>query len=452
MEPQTKEITLYFLEISGETYDSGSIESSFYCFARDGFTVIIDRSMIDLKNINYRYPKMKIWKEAEKSSSINSFMNHAGYDLTENQHILMLYFFIERFGKLHRLPNIKIDPNGSQLYYYVLKSKNDLISILVFQEDSQGNMQQLTDKPDWNLEYKIIYNGKFNPTYPSPYQLKPEVNARNAEILTSIRDNYTGSPRVLGKIIIGDTFIEQMLGQEIDIPITGDLSIDVRLFSGMSYDQINHLVRINKKIYDIVNTKEFLVQWLIANNYPWNISSDYYRNIPVIDFLTNLYMISTVLNKYGIIQLENNIPPKIKINYGLIHAFIVNKQPHMLEYFINLFDVDNAVKLNAIYDTEQILNLIKTIDKSEYSMDDEVGILHIMTIIMDNLTLEINVNTNVDPLFKITIYNNYLEIFKYLNKKFPDYVPNNRNSLLTYARSIPNRSNFVYYIETYIPS
>lgn len=101
--------------------------------------------------------------------------------------------------KVYTINNLDIDPLGSKLIYFVLQGDNENIKILIFQENSSGEMKQLTNasdlnmkifsQQDLNLHYKIIDFG-FYEVKNSKLNLTKNFNEKNKNLIHQINKPY----------------------------------------------------------------------------------------------------------------------------------------------------------------------------------------------------------------------------------------------------------------------
>ena len=216
--------------------------------------------------------------------------------------------------KTHKISNIEVDPTGSTLFYCILKSQTGKIKVLVFQQiitiqiskdidvydkitkhigtyqrgikQYTYDIRQLTSASDEMKYYPNFPNepGKFflENDLNDKYQLIDfgfhhgtsdmflySVSKAIPELILKLKNYYIEHKRY-----VDNDFLYRILGLTAKRPITGDKTIDIKILSEIDHEKLLYISETNLYVKNLINTNEFLVEYLTYRNYPLNILED----------------------------------------------------------------------------------------------------------------------------------------------------------------------------------
>jgi len=430
------ELELWFLETPGN-----NTIHHFYCVTKKNFTLIIDLKMFQnviydtkegaiFNTINDYFPMLKNDTEFDRIHVAKWGVSYEYIDQSRNKEEKLSFLKkIYEFTKIHKINPVTIDPHGSELIYFVLKSDEDnSIAILVFQEDSNGNLRQLNSTPDLNLNYRAIFNSTFNPEYPIDFNLKPisdKIRRRINSVVFYYNIYSEPNSKVYKRKLIDTDFIRHILGENIEFPLTGVLLPDIQLLMRLPFNQLTHLIDVNQQVRDIINTDQFIRSWLYYNNYPDDVIKDKPDNMSYIDFF---HRFNPSLESYygGVLYVSNENPPYLKIDESIVDVLFKSKQYNRFKYIVDLFNMRNIKDMKDKGVSFRLYDLNRLRNKEERVGNGKQYLQYLEDYIINNLNIVDTGDGNFEILLLFMSLINRKDINKlmYFDEKFPGFIHN----------------------------
>ncbi len=210
--------------------------------------------------------------------------------------------------------------------------------------------------------------------------------------------------------------------------ITGVKPVDIKILSELDYKELLHTAETDTYFKNIINSNEFLSEYLTYHNYPLDIIQDKPIDMNYIDFLRD------------VMDIINGGISNVDIMYNRPYHYIDNEKMLKLKnnkYFNTLkyllFDLD--YKNKRIDLSSERLNIIISLNQK----DVLEFVLNNLNIIM-NYPME-NYRSNV-----VAIETNNYEIFKLINDRYP--VSEDRYDATIYAIiKVENSDMLDYFIK-----
>jgi hypothetical protein len=270
---------------------------------------------------------------------------------------------IEKLGFIIKDNMNIILPNDEMILYINYKISLSTKAVLLFKKDSDGKMILISAPIDFSKNYKIISSGIINfrerldnhnreklekfdkhislyRNVLSAYGMAkylPQIQgfdmreAPSQEEIDDARDYYDAygfyaDPFNLYRkyyrdnpVSIDQNFIDTMLTQEIPINLTDDITINHLILKQLNLDRLISVTNFNEQAKQIVNTKDFVLNYLDEYKYPLQIIGDKRDDESYLEFL--VYIISH-LNE--IKKVPNNIYSTGRLDYHTL-SYLVNK-------------------------------------------------------------------------------------------------------------------------------
>jgi len=482
--------------------------SKFYPFGIVNGVTYISKIMFD-RDISYNFTSEKYNLNSTDQGIWDSYISNLPYlfsSTTIQQEQLKILNIILTYmkPKILETSTVTIDPDGYKVRYIVLKStlnkspndkllsvdEDDNINILLFQEDRESNMKQLTASPDWDLEYKIINYGFFTPTYRAVegnillsvddlLHIKPdfyndfvdkrfENEQRWHKTIRYYTEREFTNMNIIKRNTDGD-LVRQILNYDIKVVSTGMSFLDSKIYSKMKWDELQHLVDTSSIVRNLVNTNHFLIDWMTHNGYPLNILKDqftYNKNMTNWDFMNIIH--DYVDHSY----LIRDKLGRLTVNYYTSSGLYLKKLFNLFHYLVDICcdncysNSDNNVnKIHRetgfnIHDIRDILvdeTYFISNRQETYTKLNERGInspakriemtfqifnedsdkieqckLYLITFLFNNLKYisVVDIDMNFRDIIDKCVDMDYMNIFIYFTKQFPDITLSYRDELI----------------------
>ena len=308
-------------------------------------------------------------------------------------------------GEIHKIGPITFDPEGSPFLIYLLKHEPDSKSLgfipivklkpqfklLVFQVNRIGEMKLLTSPSNGSnfftekdLQMKYILDDT----------LIFETNVTKGELSENVSIYHNNLHTFNRKEIVDNNFIQNILNLSFsgitdlsgksrdrnlpsDFPLSGDYSKDVQFLLKMDPSQLQQAAENNSYIRNIVDNKDFILNYLRAHSYPEYILLDKSDEISYSEFLIHLVN----LDDYKIVTKFND--QFYKINTGVLGIMLDEGKSNILKYLLNNIDVNirrfvvyDASDMELLY-THQLIELVDFFIKNfRYNEPDLTNILY----------------------------------------------------------------------------
>jgi len=361
-------------------------------------------------------------------------------------------------NNVYKVKNVDIDSHSKELIYYLIghipsvqeifqqqkieKPKN---KILIFQEDSEGNMQQLTavsdpdskifSDRDLKLNYKIIKNGTYNikndvldlSTWTSQDNLNniDKVNKDYIYSETSAFGRMGSSKITFEKRVLDNDFLYRILQEYSQFPSTGILHLDIEMLVRSNFDELIKNSKTDSTFKNTVNTNQFLMRYFTLHEYPTEIIQMKPENVSYLEFFEDIvpilrqgitmsvqYIADGELKNFREINIDS-IMKLIRLGYIEIIKYLLDHD--RMKYGTIIYFVDYLQIFMKMGQTDIIIYIIETLDSRYVGNDDSKS-----------------------KLYKYAVDSNDIEFFKFIENKFP-LTDNGLAWLINYVKHSGNK-------------